>query len=163
MRYSGDIGEIQGRYSVRLMADARRAGLAGRVDSSRDCLGWEAAGISDGVSAMVSSLEQILAVTDSCRLCQSPAFAAKVVITKIHRFAGPSPSLVFLLACRLRASRFGQCHLGSSCACNRRALYLMHLVDPCIPFRTLSTKPADLYLDTLKVFRPTKTSLNSLH
>ena len=25
---------------VRLMTDARRAGLAGRADSSRDCLGW---------------------------------------------------------------------------------------------------------------------------
>ena len=32
---------------VRLMTDARRAGLAGRADSSRDCLGWKAAGVSD--------------------------------------------------------------------------------------------------------------------
>ena len=33
---------------VRLIADARRAGLAGRADSSRDCLGWHAAGVSGG-------------------------------------------------------------------------------------------------------------------
>ena len=42
---------------VRLMTDARRAGLAGRADSSRDCLGWKAAGVSGGDGGGVPTSE----------------------------------------------------------------------------------------------------------